>query len=234
MSYCVNCGVELDASIKACPLCKTPVINPNIIQNAETIFPFPKNKTVVETANRKDVGILLSSIFFAIAFVFGMLNLLVFSAVPWSVTIIGGCVLLWVITVPPILNRKQSGFVSILFDGVATMIYLYLISFLTGSNAWLWEVAIPIVLWSIVVAELIMVCVKLFPVSFLSSALYCVSALGIYCVGLEMILDLFIQKKINLQWSTVVLSVCVIVVILLVTVLSRRRLRNEVRRRLHF
>ena len=28
MSYCVNCGVELDASAKKCPLCDTPVYNP--------------------------------------------------------------------------------------------------------------------------------------------------------------------------------------------------------------
>ena len=28
MSYCVNCGVELDASSRECPLCNTPVINP--------------------------------------------------------------------------------------------------------------------------------------------------------------------------------------------------------------
>ena len=26
MSYCVNCGVELDASAHACPLCGTPVV----------------------------------------------------------------------------------------------------------------------------------------------------------------------------------------------------------------
>ena len=29
MSYCVNCGVELEASLKRCPLCGTEIINPN-------------------------------------------------------------------------------------------------------------------------------------------------------------------------------------------------------------
>ena len=28
MSYCVNCGVELDPSAGICPLCHTPVCNP--------------------------------------------------------------------------------------------------------------------------------------------------------------------------------------------------------------
>ena len=30
MSYCVNCGVKLDKSLKKCPLCNTVVYNPNI------------------------------------------------------------------------------------------------------------------------------------------------------------------------------------------------------------
>ena len=28
MSYCVHCGVELDPSLKKCPLCNTPVLDP--------------------------------------------------------------------------------------------------------------------------------------------------------------------------------------------------------------
>ena len=41
MSYCVNCGVELDDSAKKCALCSTPVINPNIQEKPdETPAPF--------------------------------------------------------------------------------------------------------------------------------------------------------------------------------------------------
>ena len=38
MSYCVNCGVELDATAKKCALCDTPVYNP--AQKQETLPPF--------------------------------------------------------------------------------------------------------------------------------------------------------------------------------------------------
>lgn len=40
MSYCVNCGVELDSAAKKCALCETPVINPNIKyeENEEPVF----------------------------------------------------------------------------------------------------------------------------------------------------------------------------------------------------
>ena len=35
MSYCVNCGVELDNSAKKCALCATPVVNPNALVKPE-------------------------------------------------------------------------------------------------------------------------------------------------------------------------------------------------------
>ena len=40
MSYCVNCGVELEKGAKKCPLCGTEVINPNEI-NEERIHSYP-------------------------------------------------------------------------------------------------------------------------------------------------------------------------------------------------
>ena len=39
MSYCVNCGVELDATATACPLCNTKIYNPN--QPVATDIPTP-------------------------------------------------------------------------------------------------------------------------------------------------------------------------------------------------
>lgn len=56
MSYCVNCGVELDKNLQACPLCNTPVINPKELERKSMEFAFPKEKGQVETVKRKDLG----------------------------------------------------------------------------------------------------------------------------------------------------------------------------------
>ena len=41
MSYCVNCGVELDKSAEKCVLCGTAVLNPNEVgKEKETAYPF--------------------------------------------------------------------------------------------------------------------------------------------------------------------------------------------------
>lgn len=56
MSYCVNCGVELDPSLKSCPLCHTPVINPNELKKEVSSSPYPTQKGQVEVVKRKDWG----------------------------------------------------------------------------------------------------------------------------------------------------------------------------------
>ena len=159
MSYCVNCGVELDASARECPLCNTPVVNPReqMLQKGQGSpggadkTPFPKEKGQVETVKRKDLGILLSMVVLASAATCGILNLFVFQGVPWSLAVIGAGVILWVFMIPAVIYTRQSIYVSLLLDGAA-----------------------------------------------------------------------------------VVLTICVILDIAVITMLSRRRLRNEVRRRLHF
>ena len=78
MSYCVNCGVKLDPSLKYCPLCNTPVINPHDLSKMQPISPFPKEKGQVEVVRRKDLAILLSVSLTAAGLCSLLLNLLVF------------------------------------------------------------------------------------------------------------------------------------------------------------
>lgn len=234
MSYCVNCGVELEGSLEECPLCNTPVYNPREIPNVQKETPFPREKGNVELVRQKDFGILLSVLVLATSITCGLLNLLVFNTVPWSLTIIGLCVLLWVILIPAVIYNRQPVYVSILFDGLAALLYLYMISYMVSSRNWFYSLGVPIVVLVTIVAELFVLCIRRLPKSFLTIALYSVTAVAVICIGLEILIDLYSRDRISLGWSAIVLTVCVIVDIAIITLLSRRRLRNAVRRRLHF
>ena len=89
MSYCVNCGVELDASATKCPLCDTPVYNPKAPEPEKQPSPFPKEKGQVEVVKRKDLGVLLTVIVLATAVTCGLLNAFVFRSSLWSLAVIG-------------------------------------------------------------------------------------------------------------------------------------------------
>ena len=234
MSYCVNCGVELDGALEECPLCNTPVMNPRELAGLKKPSPFPAEKGAVETIRRKDLGILTTSILGATAVACGLLNLLVFTGVAWSLAVIGACLLLWVMMIPLVIDSRQPIYLSLLFDGVATGLYLFMLSFLTADQDWMWGLGLPIVLLATVIAELLTVCIRSLPSSFLTNALYVVNAVGLLCLGLEILIDLYVARHIALSWSAVVLTVMACVDAMLITVWPRRRLRNEVRRRLHF
>ncbi len=234
MSYCVNCGVELDASATKCPLCDTPVYNPKAPEPSTQPSPFPKEKGQVEVVKRKDLGVLLTVIVLATAVTCGLLNALVFRSSLWSLAVIGVFLVLWVIMIPGVIYTRQPVYLSILLDGVAVIVYLYLLTYLTGQSGWFYGLGIPVVLLVIAVVEAVTFCIRKLPMSFLTGALYLISGVAVLCVGLEILIDRFLGLGIELRWSAIVLTICVIVDITIATLLSRRRLRNAVRRRLHF
>ena len=239
MSYCVNCGVELDKSAGECPLCGTVVYNPREAGRGGegqpgVQSPFPREKGEVETVNRKDFGILVSMVELATAATCGVLNAFVFQGTLWSLAVIGACLVLWVVMIPAVIDRRVPAWLSFLLDGAAAGGYLYMLTFQVGSGEWFWGLGLPIVILVTLIAELLTACIRHLPSSFLTNALYVVSAVGLLCLGLEILIDLYVTDLIALSWSAVVLTVVVCVDAMLITVLSRRRLRNEVRRRLHF
>lgn len=234
MSYCVNCGVELDASLEKCPLCNTPVLNPREISASKPGTPFPQEKGQVEVVKRKDLGILLTTVLAATAVTCGLLNILVFSGSKWSLLVIGVCMLLWVLCVPVVIYPKMNIYAALLLDGLAVILYLYMITFLTDTEHWYWGLAMPIVVLVTCVLEAFTLCICKLPRSILSTTLFFFIGAAVLCVGIELLIDRFLGARLRLTWSAVVLTVCVIISILLITMLSQKRLRNAVRRRLHF
>lgn len=235
MSYCVNCGVELDASAKNCPLCNTPVINPAELEKfREAQSPFPTKKGQVEAVKRKDLGILLTVVTLATAAICAVLNRLVFRDNLWSLAVLGSCVMLWVLMIPFVIHTEQSVYLSLLYDGVAVVFLLYMVKLLVENDSWFWGLGLPLTVLVTVVIELFVFCVDKLPKSFLTVSLYLITGIGILCLGIEIMIDMYARGDIALGWSAVVLTVCGVFDIAVITILSRRRLRNSIQRRLHF
>lgn len=234
MSYCVNCGVELDASSKSCPLCHTPTVNPNDLKNFGKVSPYPEKKGQVESVRKKDLAILITVVLTAAAVSCGLLNLLVFKGSLWSLLIIGICIVLFVLAIPAVIYTKLPIYMSLLFDGIAIGGYLYMITYLTSNRDWYWHLAVPIVVLVTILVEIFTFLLRSLPLSIITTALYLFAETAVLCVGIELFIDRFTGKPLGISWSAVVLTACGIIVVVLITLLSKRRLRDEVRRRLHF
>lgn len=234
MSYCVNCGVKLEPSLTECPLCNTPVINPKELYSKKKISPYSREKGQVDVVKRRDLAILTSIVLIATSLSCLLLNLFVFPVSLWSLFIIGACLLLFVLIFPAVIYTKLPIYISLLFDGIAVGFYLYMITFNTSSKEWFTGLALPIVALATILVEIFTLLLRSFPVSFITTALYFFAEAALLCVGVELLIDHYLGVPLHLVWSAVVLTVCAVIVILLITVLSRRRLRDAVRRRLHF
>ena len=188
----------------------------------------------MEVVKSKDLAILLSVSLTATAAVCGLLNLFVFSSSPWSLYVIGACLLLWVIFIPAVIYTRMPIYVSLFFDGLAAGLYEYLISFNTADNGWFFRLALP--LTALVTAEAILFAFLIRRVSsaFLMTGLYFFVEVGILCAGIELFIRNYLFLPPGLSWAALVLAICAVIVIALLTILSRSRLRNAVRRRLHF
>lgn len=235
MSYCVNCGVELEPSLKKCPLCNTPVINPNELQKiGEAVSPYPIKTGQVDVVKRKDLALLTCVVLIATSLCCLLLNLFVFSGSPWSLFIIGACLLLFVLVLPVVIYTKLPIYLSLALDGAAIAFYLYMITFNTKSDSWFTYLALPIVILVTILVEIFALLLRMFPVAFLTTALYFFIETALLCVGLELLIEHYLQTPLRLVWSAIVLTICGVISIALLTILSRRRLREAVRRRLHF
>jgi len=234
MSYCVHCGVELDPSLKKCPLCNTPVLDPNNIPYFEASSPYPAQKGKVEPVRRKDAAIFVSVLLLTISLTCGLLNILVFSGNLWSLLVAGFCLVMWVICIPFIFYKKLSPYPAVFLDGLAVSFYLYLISRLTGSTDWLFYLGLPIVALLTLLLEAFMLLTLKISHSFFATTLYIFSLVPLSCIGIELLCRNFLGDPLRITWSAIVLTVCAVFIIAIITIILLPRVREEARRRLHF
>lgn len=241
MSYCVNCGVKLDEALVKCPLCKVIVINPVLVATtkatasaADENGTFPHKSGQVEEVKKHDLGLLISIILGGIAISSLILNLFVFRSGWWSLLIIGVCVILFFLALPAFILTKTPIYIRLLFNAATAGLYLFFISLITPNKEWFTGLALPIVGLVTFIIIVFVWLVRLFKAALLKTALIVITEIALLCIGLELLIDRYIGNDLSLLWSAIVLTVCAVIDAGLITVLSRRRLRDDLRKRLHF
>ena len=234
MSYCVHCGVKLEESLTKCPLCNTPVIDPNELKKLMPSPPFPVEKGETEKIKSKDFVMLLTIALATTAFCCGALNYFVFSKTAWSLLIIGICAVIWIAIVPNMLFKKMPIYISLFLDGIAAVMYLYFISFITPTNFWFYGLGVPITFLITCILLIFAFLMRNISSSLMHSALYVYILVPLLCIGIELIICMYYDHPLKIVWSAIVTVPCIVVDIILITILSKKRLREAVRRRLHF
>ncbi len=234
MSYCVNCGVELDATLKKCPLCETKVYHPDKEESPATEQTFPKKKGEVEEVSQKEGIIFVSVLLLTIAVTCTLLNILVYNSNRWSVPVIGICITLWVFFMAAVFSNKITIYGMLLADAVAIGNCIFMVSLITENNRWYYQIGLPIVIVLFGLLEISVFVCKRCKVALLAGTIcFFVITAGL-CMTTELALDWYFNQVVALSWSAIVLTACAIIVVFLILILMMGRLRNNIRRRLHF
>lgn len=201
MSYCVNCGVELGASEKHCPLCGVEVINPAVRFDAGAEKPFPMDiekvrHKLVRIAAARILGVLLAIPFISILLV----DLVQDGALTWSLIPASAIALAFMLAVFPCLFSKPRVWFFILMGTLEIALFLFVLLMILGGN-WYYLFALPITLLTgaaltggclIITARKVWLPLKVIIVFLI---------LMVYVIVLQMLIEIYLRGRIKLDWS---------------------------------
>lgn len=234
MSYCVNCGVELADSERACPLCGVEVINPAHPYDPRTPKPFlPALDLLMPPDNRKFLSAVITLLLSLPAAVCLACDLAYTGGVGWSVLVAGAMAALWIFIVPMLLLRRHKILLGAVLDTGALLMYLWLVERFVSGGSWFREMALPMVLLLAII-----VLVDYLLISYVVHGKFRQAALGvastlILLFGIEICVNRYLGQPVRLSWSLIVAIPCVILTLLLLILGRRERFKAQMKKRLH-
>lgn len=135
MSYCVNCGVELDESASKCALCSTPVINPNIRVPVNDEKPFSDELHIPRGIKKRFIAMVLTVAIVIPDIVMFFLNVFFIKNGYWSIYVFFTSCLVWILGVVPLFVKKVNPYIVWGTDSAAVLLYTYVMHLTVGGNS---------------------------------------------------------------------------------------------------
>lgn len=151
MSYCVNCGVELDASARKCVLCGTAVYNPNNSEQeqAEVLHPFSEHVHLPEELSpygRKKLALAVVTTVMAIPnLVCILLNITLFKESPWSLGVLSGSLFAWSAFVLPFATKRPRPYILWAADSILACINALVFVWIYGDMTLFLHCLLPVI-----------------------------------------------------------------------------------------
>ncbi len=229
MSYCVNCGVELEKSCKACPLCDTPVINPKEKPDEKSIPAYPEDVSIPKSTKKLYISFVFSFAILIPSLVLIILNAFIFGN-PVLKYIISGFVVAWIWFIFPLLWKKPIPAVLVAIDALALMAYFYLYRFGGDDSGWVYGIAMPVViiLWAIVNIFLLWLRKKR---SKCAISVAVLGAINVMTFVSEIAISLFLTNTPQIIVSLVMTACCVSLMIFFIVLEKSKRMKAWLERK---
>ncbi len=138
--YCVKCGVKLQDGVERCPLCETPVWNPELSKGE---FNYPEHYPRAQKESRRPFAIAMTVICVMALVVILTVCFKLYSALRWGGYAIGGLALFYIIFVLPCWFRRPPVEVFVPVGHAAACLLSLYICLKTGGH-WFLSLAFPV------------------------------------------------------------------------------------------
>ena len=226
MSYCVNCGVELDDSAKKCALCSTPVVNPNaLVKPEDAVDPFPQRIIIPSEVRRRYGAFIASMVILIPNIVCLLINLMFDFGYNWATYLNATSALLWLLIVFPLLLKKPKSYIVVPIDAVGAFLYTAVFYSVEHGEHWLFELALPLILvvaaFAISVAEWI----KHKRLDWTILVISILLQIIVLSFAVELLFRYYYVKSLFPFVSVIVAACCIALAIFFLSVLKNKRLR---------
>ncbi|MEG1754810.1 MAG: DUF6320 domain-containing protein [Clostridia bacterium] len=235
MSYCVNCGVELEKSERRCPLCGVEVINPVNPINEEDIEQFRPYPVHVERLNarvdRRYTATFISLMLLIPVFITMFTNLLINGRFSWSLYVTGSLLVVFTCLLLPLMLKKRNAVICLLLDGAAIALFLKFIELQTDTN-WFLHLGLPIVVFATLYALLIAwLSLRKNRMDVLIKCAVSLSGAGVFVVLIECSIHFYERTHAWPHWSVYALFPCHIISAGLLLLNRRANVKSQLKRR---
>ncbi len=223
MSYCVNCGVELEKGCLSCPLCDTPVINPKELKTKEEKPVYPENISIPKSLSKKYWVFVFSLVLLIPNLVLIILNALIFDSGVVKY-IVGGFIVAWIWFLFPFLWKKPMPVILLAIDALALLTYLDLFRIYGDDNGWFTSIVLPVVIALWAICNLFIFWLKK-PRSKALISIAVLGAISIMSFVIEICMNMFYNGRLQVVVSVVLTACCVSLMILFIFIEKSRRFK---------
>ncbi len=202
MAICKHCGVEFDSALLHCPLCDTPEGQDYKERSTSTQLKYNPGYEPLSPRERGRLFWEISGIFhFSALVVVFLIDLLVSQEISWSLFVMTSLLASFIyITLVVFTIRKLSLFLPGLLFNTAGL--LVLIDYFDGGINWFFS-GLPMAGSFVILLGVVLIFSYRAKDKGFNLIAFAALAMGIFCISVEVIIQLGLHQRISLKWSLI-------------------------------
>jgi hypothetical protein len=216
MSYCTNCGVELDESLSSCPLCGFTVGKVTITETRDQSELYPSDIILLhKRETRKNIWELSGIISFSGIVVCTIVDLVIHKSLSWSLFADTSILVSWIcLTLILLAFRKYFIIIPGFLITVLTMLFLF--NLFSPPVKWFFGIGLPVTIALFVAVSIIILLWKVANFRGFNILAIAFIVLSGFCIVTEVFIDKYLSNAVDIRWSAIVaVSVLPIALVLL-------------------